>query len=292
MVEIPEHLLKRSREAMARAKAAKGEPVEEEPVAAEQPPATEAESAPEAAPAAAEAGAEAQAPTPAAESPPQPSEPEAPVGAGAGPLAEEEQIPVGVQTAGFEEAQGAYSADELAESAPGIKEVVSSKAPGWLVALFVILPVVALLYMTQFSHGVQCGQAGSLQVGADGQLLTCDGKPLPSPGAAGQQKQGPDGAEIFAQRCAACHGPNGEGGVGLPLNKNNGTTLLEDFPTAAAQVEFVTKGNQAFPQGWGAKAKQPKGVMPAFGNTLSPEEIQAVVQFERSLAGEATSGGA
>ena len=27
----------------------------------------------------------------------------------------------------------------------------------------------------------------------------------------------PDGAHLYAQRCSACHGANGRGGVGVPL---------------------------------------------------------------------------
>ncbi len=289
MVEIPEHLLKRSREAMARAKAAKGEAVEEPAPEAAEEAASEPEEeiaasagAPEPVAAGSEVGAEAggEEEAPAA-APPAPE-------AGARAAAAE---PTAVQETAFL-APGAYSEEELVEAGAGIKEVAYSRAPGWLIAVFVVIPVIALLYMTQFSHGVQCGQAGTLAVESDGSLVTCDGKPLPSPGTGGTQKKGPDGAEIYAQKCAACHGPNGEGGVGLPLNKNNGTTLLEDFPDAASQIEFVTKGNQAYPQGWGAKSRRPQGVMPGFGNSLSPEEIEAVVQHERSLAGEAAAGGA
>jgi mono/diheme cytochrome c family protein len=284
MVEIPEHLLKRSREAMAKAKAAKGEAVEEEPAAEEAAPGEQA------------------APAPPEEAPVEETAAAPPVGEQLKPPAEEAAVEVSgpgaepAAEAGYEPVaaalpRSAYPPEDLVESAAGIKEVASSRAPGWLIAAFVIIPVISLLYMTQFSHGVPCGKAGTLQVGAEGRLESCDGKPLPSPGTGGGAPKGPDGKEIFAQKCAACHGPNGEGGVGRPLNKNNATTLLQDFPDAAAQVEFVTKGNQAFPQGWGANSNPPKGVMPAFGNSLSPEEIRAVVQFERSLAGETTTSG-
>lgn len=294
MVEIPEHLLKRSREAMARAKAKKGEaPPPEETAEAPQ-----SEEVPEAAAQAVAAQPEAE--PPAAEvsedQEPRPTE------IGAAEIAGQEAVSaVAGEGAGTSPAVGGapvaepasaipYSADELVEAAPGIREVVTSRAPGWLVAVFVLVPLVSLLYMTQFSHGTQCGQAGTLQVGSEGQLLGCDGRPLPSPGTGAKQQALPDGRAIFAQRCAACHGPNGEGGVGPPLNKNNGTMLLEDFPDVASQVDFVAKGSQAFPDGWGAKKKKPSATaMPAFGNTLSKEEIEAVVRYERELAGEVQS---
>lgn len=271
MVEIPEHLLKRSREAMAKAKAAKGEPVEEEP------------SPPESAETEAEPGVAEEAP--AAQPPPVQ---EAPLEM---PPAAAEPTPGAAAASAVPAPSGGYPPEDLVEGTAGIKEVASSRAPGWIIAAFVIIPVVSLIYMTQFSRGVQCGQAGTLQVAADGSLETCEGKPLPSPGTGGRTQEGPDGEEIYARRCAACHGPRGEGGVGTPLNKDNGTKLLENFPDAAAQIDFVSKGNQAFPQGWGKNSQLPKGVMPAFGETLSPEEIKAVVAFERSLAGEAAPGG-
>jgi mono/diheme cytochrome c family protein len=289
MVEIPEHLLKRSREAMARAKAKKGEappPEEPEPAEAAAPSqAPEAEQAAEQAVDETGAGAEAESAAPAEAA--VGGEPEAEAAAGEGTQA------VGVSAGATGVLGGApslpYLPDELADAGGGIKEVVTSKAPGWLVAVFVLVPLISLIYMTQFSQGTQCGQAGTMQIGSDGQLQTCDGKPLPSPGTAAAKRQAPDGKAIFAQRCAACHGANGEGGVGPPLNKGSGTTLLEDFPDAASQIEFVTKGSQAFPDGWGAKKRKPSAnAMPAFGNTLSQEEIEAVVKYERSLAGEQT----
>lgn len=96
---------------------------------------------------------------------------------------------------------------------------------------------------------------------------------------------GGDGAALYTKNCAACHGASGQGGVGLPLSKDNNTTLLQDFPDAAAQVEFVAKGSAAYPDGFGALKKKGTGAMPAWGSQLKPEEIQAVVTYERSLAG-------
>lgn len=274
MVEIPEHLLKRSKAARS-----KSEGGEEEggdaPVA--DTPAPEGEAA-----AGAGAGASAEK---AAASPASPATPPAQVPAPPREVTVAEAkalVAPAIDLEGVGEEP--YPEDDQAELAGGIKEVVTSGAPKWLVLAFVALPVIAMIYLGQFSSGVRCGQAGKLNVGDDGQLVACDGKALPEPGA-DTSKKGPDGEAIFAQQCSACHGASGQGGIGLPLSKANNTTLLKDFPDAAAQVEFVSKGNAAFPDGWGANKNPPRNSMPPFGKTLSPEELEAVVTYERTLAG-------
>ena len=74
------------------------------------------------------------------------------------------------------------------------------------------------------------------------------------------------GKEVFAARCARCHGDNGEGGKGPNLTtpkkkaKWNGSD--------AGIVKQVTKGGL---------------IMPAFGRKLSAEQIQAVASYVRTL---------
>lgn len=69
------------------------------------------------------------------------------------------------------------------------------------------------------------------------------------------------GAEIFATNCARCHGETGEGGRGKNL-QGIGEDPREDH------VDQVTNGG---------------GGMPAWGTRLTPEQIQAVVDFVRTL---------
>jgi mono/diheme cytochrome c family protein len=71
-----------------------------------------------------------------------------------------------------------------------------------------------------------------------------------------------EGAAIYADTCARCHGADGQGATAPAL----AGTVVERFPDPADQIAFVTQGS---------------GTMPAFGNDLSPEEIEAVVSYTR-----------
>ena len=83
--------------------------------------------------------------------------------------------------------------------------------------------------------------------------------PADSPAAASV-----DGATIYARSCSGCHGPRGEGGVGPQLG---GGAVVRSLPDEEDHVAVVADG---------------RGGMPAFGDTLSDEEIRAVVAYERT----------
>lgn len=85
-----------------------------------------------------------------------------------------------------------------------------------------------------------------------------------------------DGAKLFAQYCAACHGSHGSGGVGIPL-------ALPDF-LAAADDEYLRKT---------IRLGRPGRVMPAF-RQLSDSEVGAIVKHIRGWAPSAapTAAGA
>lgn len=110
------------------------------------------------------------------------------------------------------------------------------------------------------------------------------------------------GADIYAARCASCHGATGGGGVGPQLSDG---AVLETFAEPADMVEWVAGGSEAFLEAgvYGDDDKPVNGGMPAFGGVLTPEELAAVVAHERvTLSGEeydplvyetlATEGGA
>lgn len=77
------------------------------------------------------------------------------------------------------------------------------------------------------------------------------------------------GAELFAARCSACHGPSGGGGAGPPLA---GEGALGRFNGPDEVATFVAAGVP--------------GAMPGFETRLDPDEIDAVAHFVWSgLAG-------
>lgn len=79
------------------------------------------------------------------------------------------------------------------------------------------------------------------------------------------------GKDIYAGRCAACHGMNGEGGIGAKLAGGAITT-----GPVAGHVSFVVNGSPKNP------------MMAAYGAQLSAKELAAVVTYERNSFGNST----
>ncbi len=75
-----------------------------------------------------------------------------------------------------------------------------------------------------------------------------------------------NGQAIYLARCASCHGSDGGGRLGPQLTGR----VVTRFPDAADEIDVVTNG---------------RGSMPAFGGSLTPEEIAAVVEFTRTDLG-------
>jgi cytochrome c oxidase subunit 2 len=93
-------------------------------------------------------------------------------------------------------------------------------------------------------------------------LAACGGDSEPG-GGGGEESQG---ETVYSANCARCHGPDGEGGVGPQL----GDGAVEANLTLEEHTEVVTNGRNG---------------MPAWEGQLSPEEIDAVVQYEREELG-------
>ncbi len=83
---------------------------------------------------------------------------------------------------------------------------------------------------------------------------------VPPTGAEPAETRMASGSELFTSNCAGCHGPAGEGGVGPPLAGG-----LARFDSIEEVVGFVSTGVP--------------GRMPGFETRLSPEEIDAVVDY-------------
>jgi mono/diheme cytochrome c family protein len=131
------------------------------------------------------------------------------------------------------------------------------RIPYWAMPIVGLLPIWAILY------------AGSL-----------------SPADTGGPSQLDLGAEVYAARCASCHGGGGGGGVGRQLSDGE---VLKTFPNIADQLAFVAHGSDG--AGLGNSYGDPNreggphiagsfngNKMPAFLETLTPEELLAVVR--------------
>lgn len=70
------------------------------------------------------------------------------------------------------------------------------------------------------------------------------------------------GAEVFRERCARCHGPDGGGGIGKSLR---GVT---ERLTDEEQLELIMNG---------------KGTMPRFDAVLSDADTAAVIRYTREV---------
>jgi cytochrome c oxidase subunit 2 len=74
-----------------------------------------------------------------------------------------------------------------------------------------------------------------------------------------------EGRDVYQARCASCHGASGGGGAGPALNDGR---MVDAYPDVADQIDVIANG---------------RGAMPAFGERLSAEEIEAVVRYTREV---------
>jgi mono/diheme cytochrome c family protein len=133
-----------------------------------------------------------------------------------------------------------------------------NKVPLWVMPVLIGLPLWAALYPGAFSNHVP--------------------KVVVSPLVDGQQ--------VYPANCSACHGASGEGGAGPPLK---GGQAVLTFPNVQDHINWVETGSQSKqgqkygdPNRTGGQHVATKGDMPAFGGTLTQQQIQDVVMFERT----------
>jgi mono/diheme cytochrome c family protein len=72
------------------------------------------------------------------------------------------------------------------------------------------------------------------------------------------------GAAIFSTRCASCHGSDGGGGFGPALADG---IVAERYPDPADEAAVIARG---------------RGAMPSFADSLTVEQITAVVNYTRT----------
>lgn len=243
MVEIPEHLLQRSREAKAKAGG------EEAPApAAEAPTEEPAVGEPEAAPAA----------EPAPPETPVPDEP-APAAEAPAPVELAPAAAVAAPAVSAEPRRVYAPASQVSGTQEGYR---GAKVPGWLYPAYVLIP---LLLIGLILAMVQVSQEGEEAAGPT----------IP-------------GATEYAAQCASCHGAEGGGGVG-PAMKDVATVFPDPKEHFDWIKEVATKTSGPYGAGGAGNAGKgaTPGAMPAFGSSLSDEEIWNVVIHERvTQAGE------
>ena len=111
--------------------------------------------------------------------------------------------------------------------------------------------------------------------------------------AEAMERYGTDGTALFDAFCARCHTQGWSiGEPGVPGGGAYGPSLLggvsvRQFPKAegdSGQIEFVSEGAEyAEPYGVRGLGGDEGGGMPGFGRMLTPEQIKAIVDYERSL---------
>jgi mono/diheme cytochrome c family protein len=120
--------------------------------------------------------------------------------------------------------------------------------------------------MTTITRAVNAVQLATLIVAAAFVLLLFVNEPA-QPAAIPAVGTDQAGAAIYSTRCAGCHGTDGGGGFGPALA--NGI-VAERFPDPADQAAVIEEG---------------RGAMPSFADSLTPEQITAVVTFTRTELG-------
>jgi mono/diheme cytochrome c family protein len=98
-----------------------------------------------------------------------------------------------------------------------------------------------------------------------------------APTAPEEPRSGADGAAVYSNYCASCHGAEGQGLTGAfpPLDESAIASGPKDIP-----IGIVLHGLEG---PLTVAGQRYDGVMPAFGATLSDAEIAAALTFVRSL---------
>jgi Cytochrome C oxidase, cbb3-type, subunit III len=240
---------------------------------------------------AADSGTEAEAPIPETvdEAPPSPPAEVLPpaggetVAAPAGPVTRS-PVPAEVTAA-----EAAGLPEVITVPTAGIKERTNLAIPRWLAAVMLIIPAFALFALGGSATG-ECGENTELATNViTGQVVNCDGTEFTGSGAGGG---GGDfiamGEDVYlnVSSCDGCHGAQGQGGTGPAF-----AGVVTTFGSCTDHIEWVTLGSAGF-QGegrstYGDTDKPIAGGMPAFGTTLTEEQLASAVAFERVRFGGA-----
>lgn len=169
----------------------------------------------------------------------------------------------------------------------GITERTGFSIPAWLSALLLVVPAFALLYLAM-GASAGCGDGTILRVDrVSGAMVNCDGSAFEGRGPAGGGVDFIAMGEQSYATCAGCHGPQGQGSGPFPAL----TGVITTFGACADHIEWVELGTAGFQAegrptyGDPGKPVGGAGQMPGFANSLSAEQLAAVVAFERVRIG-------
>ena len=215
---------------------------------------------------------------------PPPAEPAAPAPASpkpasaAVPIPEEKTVGDDIELIEAEPRDTSENSD--AQDVPPTKR---GKYPVWLAAAFVLIPLLAVAYILVSPNGPDCGSGGQLGVDpVSGEAVNCDGSEY---GVVTVDNFAAGGA--LYQQCVACHSDNGSGGVGPAFSSG---AILVTFPSGSCSdhIEWVSLGTGGWPESTYGATDRPVGgigLMPAFGTSLTQEQIAQVSLYERVAFG-------
>lgn len=170
----------------------------------------------------------------------------------------------------------------------GIRERTNSTIPRWLITVLLAAPLFALFALGGLATG-ECGEGTELRTDVvTGQIVNCDGSEFTGSGGPGEGgfnfvalgERIYQGTEVGGVNCYSCHGRQGEG-LGTFPGMGGVTTT---FSSCTDHIEWVTLGAAGFRQTGRdtyGDTQRPVNLMPAFGGSLSEDQIAAVVAYER-----------
>jgi mono/diheme cytochrome c family protein len=102
--------------------------------------------------------------------------------------------------------------------------------------------------------------------------------PFPAPAGKNPPASGDDAASIFKLRCSSCHGVKGAGDTSLGRTLKAADLLSAETQkqTDAQLAEVISDGRKN---------------MPSFSNSLTQDQIRALVAYIRKLGGKAKGKG-
>lgn len=153
----------------------------------------------------------------------------------------------------------------------GITENRAQKPPAYFAVLFYGLIIWGVIFMAYYLLSGWSSEGQFKERMAAHQQQLADQKPpqsaaVPAAGAQPQaEEEAVDGASLYAENCAMCHGAEGKGGIGPDLT-------VASYKYGREETEVLHSISAGRPGG-----------MPGFGNRLSAAQIKGLAEYVLSL---------